>query len=138
MSNPNITNGSGKNTPKYHTAKSLYSMKLPKSLIHWYASPVGGISILFGRPNSKKSWLLLGLSHAICSGATTYLDRPINAKNKRVIYVSFEDNSIDIRNRLKTMGVSEKEMQEFYLISTDKCLPQDILPTIEEIIHIRI
>lgn len=135
MSNTNITNGSGKSTPKYHTAKSLYNMKLPKSLILWYASPVGGISILFGRPNSKKSWLLLGLSHAICSGATTYLDRPINAKNKRVIYISFEDNSIDIRNRLKTMGVPEKEMHEFYLISTDKCLPQDILPTIKEIIN---
>lgn len=130
----NTVNGGNMPPFKYHNSVSLFNLQVPRNPILWYSSAIGALSILFGKPDSKKSWLLLQLSHAICSGAQTFLDRPLNAKHKRVIYVSFEDNSVDIKGRLQTMGATQQQMNDFFLISTDTCPPGDILDTIEQII----
>ena len=71
--------------------------------------PIGGISIVAGKPKAGKSTFIRNLIAAAVAppsndGKHTFLDIPIN--EGPVIYLALEDDENEVRRRLRTMNVT--------------------------------
>lgn len=89
--------------PQLITATTLLKLEYDEKAL-WFIGdilPTNSITLLTGPSDCGKSTFAKNIALAVASGTDTFMDYPINGKNRTVLYCSSEDNEITTVGRFK-------------------------------------
>jgi len=84
----------------------------------------GTVNSIQGLPDSGKSWLTLSIALAVASGGV-FPDRfgdMVRVPKGRVLYANFDDDEDDVHRRLKSMGATDEQAENIFILSSDSGL----------------
>ena len=93
-----------------YTPLDLADAHIPRP-VNWMVEGLIGeqdIAVMFGEPNSGKSWLTLSLSVAVMQGRETWLGLPL-LKQGKVLYIDEENPEDVIYQRLAKLGLRNQD-----------------------------
>jgi putative DNA primase/helicase len=92
----------------FKSAEDLEKMDIPE--ISWIVPGIipEGLTLLFGKTKTGKSWLALGLAVAIADGGRAFGKIPMEEYQGAVLYLALEDNDRRMKQRLSKLCMGEK------------------------------
>lgn len=108
-----------KNIKKYTSSLKDMMVKVnsePLPFMYYSGIKENSVGFVFGPPKSGKTIYCENLAMSIASGSNMYLDQPLNAKNKKVLILSFEEfySGRTIRNKiqLQRFGINSDNLDD--------------------------
>lgn len=111
------------------TADNMLSMPLPKIIWLWEDFlPIKGLAGLTGASDCGKSTFLRQLAIHICIGSTGFLDKKLYPRNKRVLYVSTEDDEVSTQIMLSkhVKGLNIESIPNLFFLFHSEDVLEDV------------
>jgi AAA domain-containing protein len=107
-----LENGAHADDEGFPTLAELLGRQIPQP--KWIIEGLipEGVSLLFGKPKMRKSWLAFGTALAVCTGGRALGVYPVQQRD--VLYLALEDAEWRLQDRLRKMGVKPSMVENLY------------------------